>query len=64
LIAGCGVVIAAAPALQPVLYATSLRDPAVVFGAVALVALVSIVAIWTPVRRALAGDPSTVLRDG
>jgi predicted permease len=48
--------------LASLLFAVAPNDPAALFGAVALMAGVTVVAGWVPARRAAALDPAAVLR--
>jgi ABC-type lipoprotein release transport system permease subunit len=55
--------IGASRLLQQIVYEADARDPAVLGGVVATMALLGIVATWVPARRALSVDPSRLMRE-
>ena len=55
--------VAAAPLLSPMLLGVAPRDPRVLFAAIAIIAGVTLVAVWPPSRRALNASPGSLLRD-
>jgi len=63
LLVGLAGTLAAARVLQALLYGVSARDPALLTGVVALLAVVAGLAGWLPLRRALRTDPMIALRD-
>ena len=66
LAAGTGIGIAATlgtePMLRAFLYGTGARNPVVLAGVCALVAVTGLLAAWLPARRAMRVDPSVALR--
>ena len=55
--------ILASRALAAIVYQATSRDPVVLFGAVAAMFLLGLLATWVPARRALAIDPAILLRE-
>jgi ABC-type lipoprotein release transport system permease subunit len=49
--------------LSDIVYQATPRDPVVLAGVVAAMALLGLVATWIPARRALSVDPMILLRD-
>ncbi len=49
--------------LALVVYQASSQDPVVLFGVIATMALLALLATWLPARRALQADPATLLRE-
>ena len=62
LIAGMAGAMLLSRAVRTFLYDTSALDPAVLAGAVAILAGVALLASYVPVRRAVRIDPNTTLR--
>ena len=62
-VAGLLLGMAASKVLASVVYEATPRDPLVVFGAVAAMALLGAVAGWLPARRAAGVDPAILLRE-
>ncbi len=60
---GTGLAFLLGRAMSGVLYGVKTLDPAALAGAVALVALVSFIALATPARRAMRLDPADALRE-
>jgi ABC-type antimicrobial peptide transport system permease subunit len=61
-IAGLGAALALTGLLRSLLFEVTSADPAAYAGAAAGLLLVSLLAAWAPVRRALRLDPTEVLR--
>jgi predicted permease len=61
---GAAVALAGAPLLSPILLGVRPRDPVLVLFATGIIAAVTIAACWLPTRRALATEPSGLLRRG
>jgi predicted permease len=59
---GLAAAIAAAPLLSPILLGVAPRDPIVLGAAIAIIAGVTLAAVWHPSRRAVATNPSELLR--
>ena len=61
----CGLLLGvlASRVLRYLVYQATPRDPLVLMGALAAMALVGILATWIPARRALAVDPAQLLRE-
>jgi ABC-type antimicrobial peptide transport system permease subunit len=57
----CGIF--ASQLLRRIVYEANPRDPLVLTGAVATMALLGIVATWIPARRALRINPSSLMRE-
>ena len=55
--------ILASRVLAAVVYEASPRDPVVLAGVVAAMALLGLIATWIPAQRALSIDPAILLRD-
>lgn len=55
--------LAVAPLLQPLLYATSVHDAGAYIGSVVILTLAALVASWLPAGRAAALNPNKALRD-
>jgi predicted permease len=62
-VAGLVLGILASRVLAFIVYAATPRDPVVLGGAVAAMALLGVVATWIPAQRALGVDPLTLLRE-
>jgi ABC-type antimicrobial peptide transport system permease subunit len=62
-IAGLTLGLAATRLLSYIVYQASPRDPVVLTGVVAAMALLGVVAAWVPAMRALHADPLVLLRD-
>jgi predicted permease len=62
-VAGLVLGLAASRVLALVVYQATPRDPLVLAGVVAAMALLGLVATWVPARRALSVDPLVLLRD-
>jgi predicted permease len=60
---GLGLAFAGAPMLAPILVGVAPRDPTIATLAAAIVAMVTVAAVWHPSRRAMAINPSGLLRD-
>ena len=62
--AGIGLVAAAlvGPLLAHLLYGVSPRDPLTLLAGPSILALVALLAMWVPARRAMAMDPMVALR--
>ena len=61
--AGVALALAAAPLLSPILLGVPPRDPVALSIAVGIIAIVTLVAVWHPSRRALDATPGALLRD-
>jgi len=60
--AGLALGVMASRVLSYIVYQATPRDPVVLTGAVAAMALLGLVATWLPARRALSVDPMILLR--
>jgi predicted permease len=60
---GLMVSLGAAPLLSPILLGVTPRDPLVMTAALTIAAAVTIAAVWQPSRRAIASNPSALLRE-
>ena len=61
--AGLALGVLASRVLAHIVYQATSRDPLVLTGAVAAMALLGLVATWIPARRALSIDPMILLRE-
>jgi ABC-type antimicrobial peptide transport system permease subunit len=59
---GLGIVLVAGHLVRPLLFETSPQQPGVLFGATAVLLVVTVIATILPTRRALRVDPITALR--
>ena len=62
-VAGVGLGIAATKLLSYIVYEATPRDPVVLIGVVAAMALLGLIAAWVPAMRALHADPLILLRE-
>ena len=59
---GLGIVLVAGHLVRPLLFETSPQQPGILFGATAVLLVVTVIATILPTRRALRVDPITALR--
>ena len=62
IVVGLAGAVAAGAALRPLLFATPVADPWVLFAAAAVIAAAALLAGYLPARRAASVDPMIVLR--